>query len=199
MMLEPVPPGQQPIIMMTTAWTGMTWKAKDKANAVKGMMPNWQRNPTKMPQGFLMWPHSFMISTVQPMANMTIASIMVSVVLIATPRISLKLFGGTRQLLPEHTVARGSHSDTANVAMAVRGWCDPAAIPVRLSRKLKWEDGACSLLFMLRRLGGKESKINQYSAFYGVSVQKPMHIKKSNFDVSFTIWQSCNFYCSLTY
>lgn len=130
MMLEPVPPGQQPIIMMTTAWTGMTWKAKDKANAVKGMMPNWQRNPTKMPQGFLMWPHSFMISTVQPMANMTIANIMVSVVLIATPRISLKLFGGTRQLLPEHTVATGSHPlGTANVAMAVRGWVRSRCYP----------------------------------------------------------------------
>lgn len=120
-MLEPVPPGQQPIIMMTTACTGMTWKANAKANAAKGMMPNWQRNPMKMPQGLLMWPHSFMASTVQPMENMTIASIMVSVVLIARLRMWLKLSGGTRQSGPEHTVARESHwMSTADVAMAVR-------------------------------------------------------------------------------
>lgn len=131
-MLEPVPPGQQPIIMMTTACTGMTWKANAKANAVKGMMPNWQRNPMMMPQGLLMWPHSFMASTVQPMENMTMASMMVSVVLIARLRIWLTFSEGARQFAPEHTVARESHSmSTADVAMAVglgvRSRCYPCS------------------------------------------------------------------------
>lgn len=132
MMLEPVPPGQQPIIMMTIACTGITWKANDRANAVKGMMPNWQRNPMMMPQGLLTWPHSFSASTVQPMENMTMASMMVSVVLIARLRIWLKLSGGTRQFAPEHTVARESHlMCTADVAMAaglgVRSRCYPCS------------------------------------------------------------------------
>lgn len=121
MMLEPVPPGQQPIMMMTTACTGMTWKAKAKANAVKGMMPNWQRKPMKMPQGLLTCPHSLAASTVQPMENMTMASMMVRVVLMARLRTWLKLSGGTRQSGPEQTVASASHSrSTAEVAMAVR-------------------------------------------------------------------------------
>lgn len=203
MMLEPEPPGQQPIIMITTACTGMTWKANAKANAVKGMMPNWQRNPMMMPQGFLMWPHSFVESTVQPMENMTIASMMVSVVLIATPRISLKLLGGTRQSGPEHTVARESHlMSTADVAMAARlgvrsRCCFLLCCPGRWRRQ--WEDGPCSPGFMLQRLGGKESKINQYLAFYGVSVQKPMHVKRIILKCHSRFDHNCNFYCSLAH
>lgn len=105
MMLEFEPPGQQPMMMMTTACTAWTPKASDKAKAVKGIMPNWQRKPMIMPHGFLMWPHSFAASTLQPMANMTIASMMVSTVLITTPRMALKLLGGTRQSVPEQAVA----------------------------------------------------------------------------------------------
>lgn len=93
------------MIMMTTACTGSTPKASDKAKAVNGMMPNWQRKPMMMPQGFLMWPHSFSVSTVQPMENITKASITVSTVLNTRPSISLKLLGGMRQFLPEQTVA----------------------------------------------------------------------------------------------
>lgn len=72
-----------------------------------------------------------MASTVQPMENMTIASMMVSVVLIARLRTWLKLSGGTRQFGPEHTVARGSHlMGAANVAMATGSdlGCDSAAL-----------------------------------------------------------------------
>lgn len=105
MMLEIEPPGQQPMMMMTTACTAWTPKASDKAKAVKGIMPNWQRKPMIMPHGFLMWPHSFAVSTMQPMENMTIASMMVRTVLITTPRMALKLLGGTRQSVPEQAVA----------------------------------------------------------------------------------------------
>ncbi|MED6275878.1 hypothetical protein CHARACLAT_031134, partial [Characodon lateralis] len=108
MMFELDPPGQQPIMMMTMACTGSTPKAKDSAKAVKGMMPNWQRKPMTMPQGFLMWLHSFSASTVQPMANMTKASITVSTVLNTRLRTALKLLGGMRQFAPEQTVARES-------------------------------------------------------------------------------------------
>lgn len=117
-MLEPEPPGQQPIMIMTTACTGSTLKARDKANAVNGMMPNWQRKPMAMPQGFLMWAHSFDNSTVQPIENMTIASIMVSTVLNTKLSVALKSLGGTRQLLPEQTVAAESHS-TSRVVVAM--------------------------------------------------------------------------------
>lgn len=117
-MLEPEPPGQQPIIMMTTACTGSTPKASDKTKAVKGMMPNWQRKPMMIPQGFLMWPHSLSASTVHPMENMTKASITVSTVLNTTLSISLKLLGGTRQFVPEQTVAAESQTrGTAVIAM----------------------------------------------------------------------------------
>lgn len=116
MMLEPVPPGQQPIMIMTTACTGSTPKASDRAKAVKGMIPNWHRKPMRMPQGFLMWPHSFLTSTVQPMENMTIASITVSTVLSTRPSVSLKLLGGTRQFGPEHTVERGEQAAGTVVA-----------------------------------------------------------------------------------
>lgn len=105
MMLELEPPGQQPMMMMTTACTAWTLKASDKAKAVKGIIPNWQRKPMIMPHGFLMWPHNFTAPTVQPMANMTMASKMVSTVLITTPRMALKLLGGTRQSVPEQAVA----------------------------------------------------------------------------------------------
>lgn len=114
-MLEPVPPGQQPIMMMTIACTGSTWKANDKAKAVKGMMPNWQRKPMKMPHGLLRWPNSFLASTVQPMANMTIASITVSTVLNTRLKIALKLLGGARQFVPEQTVER--ESQTAGIVV----------------------------------------------------------------------------------
>lgn len=176
-MLEPVPPGQQPIMMMTTACTGMTWKAKAKANAVKGMMPNWQRKPMKMPQGLLMCPHSLAASTVQPMENMTIASIMVRVVLIARLRIWLKLSGGTRQFGPEQTVARGSHSrSTADVAMAVGQGVGSHSSHVQEGEGSNGTTYPAPRLLCL--LPGKESKINQSSVFYGVSVQKPVHIKR---------------------
>lgn len=105
------------MMMMTTACTGCTWKASDKAKAEKGMMPNWQRKPMTMPQGLLRWPHSFVISTVQPMANMTRASMTVSTVLNTRPSISLKLLGGTRQSVPEQTVARGSQPAGTAVVM----------------------------------------------------------------------------------
>lgn len=199
-MLEPVPPGQQPIMMMTTACTGMTWKAKAKANAVKGMMPNWQRKPMKMPQGLLMWPHSLAASTVQPMENMTIASIMVRVVLIARLRIWLKLSGGTRQFGPEQTVARASHPrGTADVAMAVRQG------PSHSSHFSTVQEGEGSnerterAQLSLCLLPGKESKINQSSVFYGVSVQKPMHIKRMILKCHSWFDHSCNLYRSASH
>lgn len=119
-MLEPVPPGQQPIMMMTIACTGSTRKASAKAKAVKGMMPNWQRKPMKMPQGLLMWPHSFLASTVHPMANMTIASIVVSTVLSTRLSVALKLLAGTRQFVPEQTVARESQPVGTVIIVMVR-------------------------------------------------------------------------------
>lgn len=176
MMLEPVPPGQQPIMMMTTACTGRTWKANAKANAVNGMMPNWHRNPMKMPQGLRMWPHSFVASTVQPMENMTMASMMVSVVLIARLRIWLKLSGGTRQFGPEQTVARGSHlMSTAEVAMATR-----QRVPLRC----KGEGGegvsgkmprAQRALCSLRGRGweGKNQKLTNRQCFMGSVFRSP--------------------------
>lgn len=93
------------MMMMTMACTGSTLKASDKAKAVKGMMPNWQRKPMMMPQGFLMWPHNFRASTVQPMENMTMASITVSTVLNTTPSVALKSLVGARQFAPEQIVA----------------------------------------------------------------------------------------------
>lgn len=64
-----------------------------------------------------------------------------------------------------------------------QSWCAiPAArLWIREGEGVSGDNGARSLGFMLQRLGGKESKINQYSVFYGVSVQKPMHIKKEPF------------------
>jgi len=119
-MLEPEPPGQQPMMMMTTACKGSTPKASDKAKAVKGMMPNWHRKPMTMPQGLLMWPQSFWASTVQPMENMTMASITVSTMLNTKLSMSLKLLEGTRQFVPEHTVEKGSQLlEAAAVAMNV--------------------------------------------------------------------------------
>lgn len=77
----------------------------------------------KMPHGLLMWPHSFKASTVQPMENMIIASMMVSTVLSTTPRTALKLLGGTKQpsrSAPEQIVATASQpSGTAYVAIVV--------------------------------------------------------------------------------
>lgn len=116
-MFEPDPPGQQPMMMMTTACTGCTWKASDKAKAEKGMMPNWQRKPMMMPQGLLRWANSFVAFTVQPMANMIRASMTVSTVLNARPSTALKLLGGMRQSVPEQTVARGSQPAGTAVVM----------------------------------------------------------------------------------
>lgn len=126
-MLEPEPPGQQPITMTAIACSGITPKARDRIKPVKGMMPNWQRKPMKMPQGRLRWLNSFLESTVQPMENMTIASITVSPMLNTTFSISFRLLGGTRQLAPEQTVALesqtrgptvvGSDADMADVVM----------------------------------------------------------------------------------
>lgn len=102
-------------MMMTTAWTGSTPKASDKAKAVKGMMPNWQRKPMTMPHGLLMWPHSFLVSTVQPMENMTMASITVSTVLSTRLSTALESLGGTRQFGPEQTVATESQAKGTTV------------------------------------------------------------------------------------
>lgn len=93
------------MIKMTTAWMGCTLKASERANAVKGMMPNWQRKPMKIPHGRQMCAQSLCMSTVQPMANMTIASMTVSTMLRTVLRIILKLLSGTRHDSPEHTVA----------------------------------------------------------------------------------------------
>lgn len=123
------------MMMMTTACTGSTPKASDKAKAVKGMMPNWQRKPMTMPQGRLMWPHSFSASTVQPMENMTMASITVSTTLNAKLSMSLKLLGGTRQFVPEHNVERGSHPvGTAEGAMNM----DIVDVVMGTEEKRKW-------------------------------------------------------------
>ncbi|KAJ8388562.1 hypothetical protein AAFF_G00132760 [Aldrovandia affinis] len=100
-------PGQQPMMRMATACTGSTSKASASAKAQNGMMPNWHRKPTKMPQGRRTCPHSLGASTVQPMENMTMASMTVSTALSTMLRISLKLLGGTRQEAPEHSVALG--------------------------------------------------------------------------------------------
>ena len=119
MMFELEPPGQQPIMMTAMACTGSTPKASDRAKAVKGMMPNWQMNPMMMPQGLLMWPHSLLASTVQPMANMTRASITVTDMLITKLRVELKLLGGTMQFAPEQTAAAGSQVERT-MAVALR-------------------------------------------------------------------------------
>ncbi|KAG7236589.1 hypothetical protein INR49_000761 [Caranx melampygus] len=59
-------------------------------------------------------------STVQPMENMTIASIMVSTVLNTKLSIALKSLAGTRQLEPEQTVAKESQvGGTMVVAFSV--------------------------------------------------------------------------------
>lgn len=92
-------------MMMTTAWIGSTLKINESAKAVKGMMPNWHRKPMKMPQGLRMCNQSFLASTVQPIENMTKASMMVSVVLITTLRMSLNGSWGTRQDVPVQMVA----------------------------------------------------------------------------------------------
>lgn len=93
------------MIKMTTAWIGSTWKASERANAAKGMMPNWQRKPMKIPHGRRICAQSLCTSTVQPMENMTMASMTVSTMLRTVLRITLKLLSGTRQDVPEHTVA----------------------------------------------------------------------------------------------
>lgn len=104
-------------MMMTTACTGSTLKASDKAKAVKGMMPNWQRKPMTMPQGLLRWPKSLSESTVQPMENMTKASMTVSTVLNTRLRIALKSLSGARQFGPEQIAAVDSQViGTAEVA-----------------------------------------------------------------------------------
>lgn len=77
----------------------------------------------KMPHGLLMWPHSFKASTVQPMENMIIASMMVSTVLSTKPRTALKSLSGTKQpsrSAPEQIVATASQpSGTAYVAIVI--------------------------------------------------------------------------------
>lgn len=93
------------MMMMTIAWIGSTLKIDESAKAVKGMMPNWHRKPMKMPQGLRMCTQSFLASTVQPIENMTKASMTVSVVLIATLRMSLNGSRGTRQDVPVQMVA----------------------------------------------------------------------------------------------
>lgn len=79
-------------------------KAADKAKAVKGMMPNWQRKPIAMPQGLFRCPQSFWTSTAHPMVNIIKASMKVSTMLNARLSFALKSLG-TRQLAPEQIVA----------------------------------------------------------------------------------------------
>lgn len=153
-------------MMMTTACTGSTPKASDKAKAVKGMMPNWQRKPMTMPQGFLMWPNSLLASTVQPMENMTIASMMVSTVLNTRLSIALKSLGGARQFAPEQTVATESQvvgttvvalkmdivesviSEVSSELVILRFHEATPVSPSPISRKTMMTEQSCSLLFM---------------------------------------------------
>ncbi len=93
------------MMMMTIAWTGSTLKINESAKAVKGMMPNWHKKPMKMPQGLRMCIQSCLASTLQPIENMTKASMTVSVVLITTLRMSLNGSRGTRQDVPMQMVA----------------------------------------------------------------------------------------------
>lgn len=75
----------------------------------------------KIPQGLLMWPHSFLASTVQPMENITMASMTVSTVLSTVPRTALKLLGGTRQSVPEQMVAWSSQPSGTVAMVGVEG------------------------------------------------------------------------------
>lgn len=105
MTFEAVPPGQHPMISTTTAWIGRMLKAKDSKKAVRGIIPNWQRKPTTIPQGLFMWPKKFLSSTLQPMENITRASIIVRTVLKTTLKVWLKLSSGNTQDVPSQTVA----------------------------------------------------------------------------------------------
>lgn len=131
MTLELVPPGQQPMIRMTTACTGSTWKASEKANAVKGMIPNWQRKPMKIPHGRRTCAQSLCTSTVQPMENITMASMTVSTILRTVLRIMLKSLSGTRHDVPEHTVA-----STLQVSRG-EDMMNPVQVETKLLRRCK--------------------------------------------------------------
>ena len=104
-MLEEVPPGQHPIMITTTAWTGRMSKATDRMNPVRGMIPNWQRKPIHMPHGRFTCPRNFLISTLHPMENITRARREVSTVLRTVLRMALKLLSGATQDEPLQTVA----------------------------------------------------------------------------------------------
>lgn len=105
MIFEVVPPGQHPMIITTTAWIGRMLKAKESKKAVRGIIPNWQRKPTNIPQGLLKWPKKFLISTLQPMENITIASRIVRIVLKTTLKVWLKFSSGNTQDVPSQIVA----------------------------------------------------------------------------------------------
>lgn len=110
MILEAVPPGQHPMISTTTAWIGSTLKASDSKKAVRGIIPNWQRKPTKIPQGLFMWFQNFLISTLQPMENITKASMIVRTVLKVTLKERLKSSSGNTQDVPLQIVAFAGQS-----------------------------------------------------------------------------------------
>lgn len=105
MTFEAVPPGQHPMIITTTAWIGRTLKAKESKKAVRGIIPNWQRKPTNIPQGLFKCPKKFLSSTLQPMENITKASMIVRTVLKTTLKVWLKVSSGNTQDVPSQIVA----------------------------------------------------------------------------------------------
>ena len=105
MILEAVPPGQHPMISTTTAWTGSTSKTRDSKKAVRGIIPNWQRKPTRIPQGLFMWYQNFLSSTLQPMENITKATMIVRTILKTKLKVALKLLSGNTQDVPSQIVA----------------------------------------------------------------------------------------------
>lgn len=104
-MLEAVPPGQHPIMITATACIGSTSNASASTKPVRGIIPNWQRKPTRMPQGLLMCPKNFGSSTLQPMENITSASMIVRTVLKIRLRVLLESSAGSTQEVPWQTVA----------------------------------------------------------------------------------------------
>lgn len=122
MILEAVPPGQHPMIITTTAWIGSTLKARDSKKAVRGIIPNWQRKPTKIPQGLFMWPQNFWSSTLQPMENITKASRIVRTVLKTTLKVSLKVFSDSTQDVPSQIVAFAGQAVEFSVSLVWNCW-----------------------------------------------------------------------------
>lgn len=137
-MLEAVPPGQQPMMSTTTAWIGMMPKANDSTNPVRGMIPNWQRKPMKMPHGRLMCPRNFLISTLHPMENMTKANRMVSTMLKTVLRMALKLLSGATHESPSQTVALAEQPE---VMVAMVGFAAHTVVSVQTLASWTWHCG----------------------------------------------------------